>query len=83
MAKVYCKYCGKSFNDVRSLTTDTCMRHPDGIYKGKHALYEGGEKSEYTCKYCGKRFRDIRSLTTDTCMRHPDGVNKGHHSPAL
>ena len=37
MSKVYCKYCGASYNDVRTLTSNNCMRHPDGTYKGKHS----------------------------------------------
>ena len=83
MTKVYCKYCGASYNDVRSLTATSCPRHPDGYNKGKHVLYEGDEKSEYTCKYCGQRYRDLRSMTATSCPRHPDGYNKGKHSPAL
>ena len=83
MADCYCKYCGKSFSSVRSLTSDTCSRHPDGVYKGKHVLYEGDEKSEYLCKYCGRKFSSLRSLTSETCSRHPDGNGKGKHSPAL
>ena len=83
MAKVYCKYCGNSFSDVRALSSGMCQRHPDGVNKGRHALYEGDEKPQYTCKYCGNRFHDIRSMTAGMCHRHPDGVNKGRHSPAL
>ena len=83
MAKVYCKYCGTPFNDIRTLTFSTCPRHPDGAYKGKHALYEGSEKSEYFCKFCGNKFRDLRTLTFSTCPRHPSGPYKGKHEPAL
>lgn len=46
----YCEYCGKKFASVRQLTSATCVRHPDGPNKGRHKLYEGTEKSEYTCK---------------------------------
>ncbi len=81
--KFYCKYCGTSFSNVRTLTAASCFRHPDGPNKGKHALYEGGEKDQYTCKYCGTRFRTLSSLTAASCFRHPDGPNKGKHSPAL
>ena len=83
MAKFYCKYCGLSFSSVQSLTSTTCSRHPDGVGKGRHALYEGDEAPEYTCKYCGKRASTIASLTSQTCPRHPDGNGKGRHSPAL
>ena len=83
MAKVYCKYCGNAFSSVQSLTSTTCPRHPDGVGKGRHALYEGDEAPEYTCKYCGKRASTIASLTSQTCPRHPDGNGKGRHSPAL
>ena len=79
----YCKYCGKSANSVSALTAASCMRHPNGPNKGKHALFEGGEKTQYTCKYCGKTFGSIAILTGAHCMRHPDGPNKGKHSPAL
>lgn len=83
MAKFYCKYCGNAFSSVQSLTGTTCPRHPDGVGKGRHALYEGDEAPEYTCKYCGKRASTIASLTSTTCPRHPDGLGKGRHSPAL
>ena len=83
MAKVYCKYCGNAFSSVQSLTSTTCPRHPDGVGKGRHALYEGDEAPEYTCKYCGKRAGTIASLTSQMCPRHPDGNGKGRHSPAL
>ena len=83
MAKFYCKFCGNAFSSVQSLTSQTCPRHPDGVGKGRHALYEGDEAPEYTCKYCGKRAGTIASLTSQTCPRHPDGNGKGRHSPAL
>ena len=81
--KFYCEYCGQAFSAVSSLTSHSCMRHPDGGHKGKHKLYEGGEKSEYTCKYCGQKFNSIASMTGHSCMRHPDGSHKGKHAPAL
>jgi len=83
MAKFYCKYCGNAYSSVQSLTSTTCPRHPDGVGKGRHVLYEGEEAPEYTCKYCGKRASTIASLTSTTCPRHPDGNGKGRHSPAL
>ena len=51
--------------------------------KGKHKLYEGGEKSDYFCKYCGNKYHTIASLTNGHCIKHPNGPNKGYHSPAL
>ena len=83
MSNYYCKYCGTKYSSVSSLTSAPCNRHPDGANKGKHALYEGEEKSQYTCKYCGTKYSSISSLTSAPCNRHPDGANKGKHSPAL
>ena len=83
MANYYCEYCGQKYSVVRNLTANSCSRHPDGPNKGKHKLYEGGEKSQYTCKYCGQKYSDIRNLTANSCSRHPDGPNKGKHAPAL
>ena len=78
-----CKYCGHKARDVTSLTGSTCQRHPDGPGKGRHALYEGTEKSVYTCKWCGRRASDIASLTSSKCQRHPAGPAAGRHEPAL
>ena len=83
MANFYCEYCGSKYSSVASLTASSCSRHPDGSYKGKHKLYEGSEKSQYTCKYCGQNYSNIASLTSNNCARHPDGSYKGKHSPAL
>lgn len=79
----YCEYCGTAYQSVRTLTACSCPRHPDGANKGKHKLYEGGEKDQYTCKYCGTKYSSLRSLTACSCPRHPNGSNKGKHSPAL
>lgn len=83
MANFYCEYCGVNRSSVSSLTGSTCGRHPDGPNKGRHKLYEGSEKKQYTCKYCGVNRSNIPSLTGSTCGRHPSGSNKGRHSPAL
>ena len=40
----YCKYCGHKTTSVNSLAASLCQRHPNGPGKGRHALYEGGEK---------------------------------------
>jgi len=83
MANFYCEYCGTNRSSVSSLPGGFCSKHPLGSNKGKHKLYEGGEKSQYTCKYCGTNRSSISSLTSGFCSKHPDGSNKGKHSPAL
>jgi len=80
---VYCEYCGHKANSVNLLTSNSCGRHPSGSNRGKHKLYEGGEKSEYVCKYCGRSAHTISELVSNSCGRHPDGSNKGKHAPAL
>ena len=77
----YCKYCGFKAISIRTLTANTCLRHPEG--KGNHVLYEGAEKSSYVCKFCGQKAADIRSLTANKCQRNPKGALKGRHEPAL
>ena len=79
----YCKYCGCKTTSVNSLTASLCQRHPNGPGKGRHALYEGGEKATYVCKYCGLKSTAINSLTASKCQRHPNGPQKGRHEPAL
>ena len=83
MANFYCKYCGQRFSSVNFLTGQMCSRHPNGPGKGRHELYEGSEKSQYTCKYCGQKFSSINGMTGQCCSRHPNGPGKGKHSPAL
>ena len=83
MANYYCEYCGQKFSSVSSLTAAICPRHPNGVGKGKHKLYEGSEKTKYTCKYCGQTFNSLSSLTAASCPRHPNGMGKGKHAPAL
>ncbi|HEY5233563.1 MAG TPA: hypothetical protein VIK35_08530 [Verrucomicrobiae bacterium] len=79
----HCKYCGTTASNISSLTGNTCSRHPNGPHKGKHALYEGAEKSKYECKFCGTSASSISSLTGNSCSRHPLGAHKGKHEPAL
>ena len=79
----YCKYCGHKTTSVNSLTASLCQRHPNGPGKGRHALYEGGEKASYTCKYCGLKSTSIASLTSSKCQRHPNGPAKGRHEASL
>jgi len=83
MANFYCEYCGSKSSSVSSLTSGSCLKHPSGANKGKHKLYEGSEKSQYTCKYCGSKSSSISSLTSGSCLKHPSGANKGKHVPAL
>ena len=78
-----CERCGQKAASVAALTSGSCFRHPDGAYKGRHKLYEGGEKSSYTCKHCGQKAPSIVALVNGSCFRHPDGVYKGRHAPAL
>jgi predicted nucleic acid-binding Zn-ribbon protein len=82
MAKVYCKWCGMSFPDVRTMITNTCQKNPQGGTGRKHELYEGGEKSQYACKYCGQLFRTIGDMAvTRTCPHSKAGDKR--HEPAL
>ena len=81
MAKFFCEYCGREFTTVTGLTSGTCSRHPGGMNKGRHKLYEGSEKSQYTCKYCGRTFSSIVTMTGSICSRNPNG--RGPHAPAL
>lgn len=83
MAKYYCEYCGYAASNVAALTVAKCPRHPEGMSKGNHKLYEGSEKSRYTCKYCGYSLATIAALTAARCPRHPKGMSKGNHSLAL
>lgn len=83
MANYHCEYCGSSASSVSSLTSGNCNRHPNGVSKGKHSLYQGSEKSQYTCKFCGSKASSISSLTGSNCNRHPNGASKGRHIPAL
>lgn len=83
MANFYCEYCGKQAPSVSVLVAQPCIKHPDGSNKGKHKLYEGAEKKEYTCKHCGHKANSIANLVAQPCQKHPKGSNKGHHAPAL
>jgi hypothetical protein len=75
--KVYCKWCGMNFPDIRTLAGNTCHHNPEG--RG-HVLYEGGEKPQYACKFCGQSFRTIGDMAaTKTC-----GKKSNHrHEPAM
>lgn len=83
MSNFYCEYCGTKSSSISGLTAPSCHRHPLGASKGKHKLYEGSEKSQYSCKYCGTSASTIMGLTGNSCHRHPNGTGKGKHAPAL
>ena len=83
MHNFYCEYCSTKNASISSLTANSCHRHPLGAGKGKHKLYEGSEKSQYSCKYCGTSASTLTSLTANSCNRHPNGTGKGKHAPAL
>lgn len=83
MKYYYCKYCGTKYSNLPTLTANKCGLHPNGSYKGSHALYEGAEKSQYECKYCGARYSNLQTLTANRCQNHPNGTGKGKHEPAL
>jgi len=83
MANFYCEYCGANSSSVSNLTSGNCSRHPAGIGAGKHKLYQGSEKKQYTCQYCGLVSSSISNLTGGNCYRHPKGNGKGRHLPAL
>ena len=73
----------QNFYCVQQLTNGLCPRHPDGSNRGKHKLYEGGEKKKYTCKHCGKEYPSIAAMVIGPCPRYPKGSNHGKHAPAL
>jgi len=83
MNHCFCKYCGQKTLSISALTSGSCPRHPDGPSKGRHALYEGSEKTRYQCALCGQTAGSISGLTSATCHRHPKGPGKGRHQPAL
>lgn len=81
MANYYCETCGQKYSNISSLTSGLCKKHPTGIFKGKHKLYEGSEKSQYICKLCGSKNSSIAGLTSGNCRNHPNGNLKGNHQP--
>ena len=83
MPNFYCEFCGTKSPTVAGLVSGSCAKHPTGPNKGKHKLYEGSEKTQYTCKFCGTKQPTIQGLTSLTCAKHPNGVSKGKHSPSL
>ena len=76
MSNFYCKWCGSKHSSVSSLTSNSCLKNPNGK---KHELYEGSEKSQYTCKFCGNKSSSLSSLTANTCLKS----STKKHQPAL
>ena len=79
----YCKYCGSKYQNITSLNSKLCSRHPDGQNMGRHILFEGKENNNYNCKFCGIKYPRISSLTAGLCESHPKGVYKGNHEPVV
>jgi uncharacterized protein (DUF983 family) len=76
MENYYCKWCGRKYSSVSSLTAGSCSANPNGK---KHELYEGSEKSQYTCKFCGRKYSSLTSLTAGSCSGSPTKK----HQPTL
>ena len=79
MSNFYCEYCGTKSSSISSLTANSCHRHLLGNGKGKHKLYEGSEKSQYTCKCCGSKYSTLSSLCSSSCSKS----DTKKHQPAL
>ena len=73
----YCKYCGRKYSSISSLTSSSCPNHPNR--SGRHEPYQGSEKQNYYCEYCGRKYSSISTLTSSSCPNHPNGP--GRHSP--
>ena len=73
--KYYCKWCGREYSSLSSLTQGSCGRNPKGRY---HEPYEGGEKARYYCKWCGREYSSLSSLTQGSCGKNPNGK---YHEP--
>lgn len=46
MQTYYCENCVSKSNSVVSLIEKSCDRHPLGIRRGRHVLYDGLEKAQ-------------------------------------
>ena len=65
--KCYCKCCGREFDNVRDLTSNSCFNSPTK----KHQLFEGVVSNKYFCKDCGREFSNLRDLTSNSCFNSP------------
>ena len=72
----YCKYCGRSYPDAKTLLNNSCPLHPAG--RGNHALFEGSKGGPFICIHCGEKRTELRPLVTNRCLHNPDGRN---HEP--
>lgn len=70
--KYFCKCCGKDFNSVRDLTSNSCFNSPTK----KHLLFEGEVSSKYYCNCCGKDFNNLRDLTSNSCFNSSTGKHQ-------
>ena len=59
----YCKYCGKSDPDARTLLNNSCPLHPAG--RGNHALFKGAQSGPFVCIHCGEKRTELRPLVTN------------------
>jgi hypothetical protein len=48
--------------------------------RGKHILYEGSEKAQYSCKHCGTKNSSFSALVHNSCSRNEEGK---YHEVAL
>ncbi|MBP5508749.1 MAG: hypothetical protein J6Y23_13055, partial [Prevotella sp.] len=53
--KYYCKMCGDSFRDLRTLLSISCFKSPTR----KHIPFEGQNSNIYYCKCCGQEEKEI------------------------
>lgn len=70
--KYYCKCCGRDFNNVRDLTSNSCFNSPTK----KHQLFEGDASDKCYCKCCGREFNNLRDLTSNSCFNSSTGKHQ-------
>lgn len=72
---VYCKYCGKSFPSIKSMSTSVCYKTPSK----KHIPYEGVIQTSYQCLWCGRQHQSLAAMSQERCLKNPFG--KTQHEP--
>ena len=65
----YCRYCGTAAYSVKSLSKDTCPRHPNGPYGGYHVAFPPEKRGGYVCGICGEANRSLVKLLDGCCLR--------------
>ncbi len=78
--KVYCKYCGEGFNNVKDMTSPgrKCTKSKTN----RHVLYEGTFGTKYYCIWCGREFHSLKHMASEyrinngVCRYSPN--NKNH-----